>query len=116
MGPLGPDGLDLATSSDLGRQVRGGAAIAHNLLVGDSQGGVVVGPLTLNGLWGSSWREASVPKRESDTGEEALVTRRIPRIGDSINNIARHCAMGGSLCHKEGSGGVDGREEHSELI
>ena len=62
VGPLGPDGLDLTSSSDLSRQVRGGAAIAHHLLVGDSQGRVVVRPLTLNGLWGSSWGEASVTK------------------------------------------------------
>lgn len=62
VGPLGPDGLDLAAGSDLGRQVRGGAAIAHDLLVGDGQCGIVVGPLTLNGLRGSGRRKASVTK------------------------------------------------------
>jgi hypothetical protein len=48
--PLSPNGLDLATGSDLGREFSGCAAVAHHLGIVDGQGWVVVGPLALDGL------------------------------------------------------------------
>ena len=58
--PLRPDGLDLASGRHLGGQLGGRAAVAHDLPVGDGQGGVVVGPLALDGLWRRGWGEAGV--------------------------------------------------------
>jgi hypothetical protein len=50
MGPLRPYRLDLPTRSNLGNEIGGCAAVAHDLSVGYGHGGVVVGPLTLDGL------------------------------------------------------------------
>jgi hypothetical protein len=58
--PLRPDGLDLASGRHLGGQLGRGAAVAHDLPVGDGQGGVVVGPLALDGLGRRGWGEACV--------------------------------------------------------
>jgi hypothetical protein len=50
MCPLGPQRLDLTTSSYLSSEVRGRATVAHHLAIGDGHRGVVIGPLTLDGL------------------------------------------------------------------
>jgi hypothetical protein len=50
MRPLRPYGLDLSPRGNLSNEIGRCTAIAHDLLVGDSHGGVVVGPLALNGL------------------------------------------------------------------
>ncbi len=48
--PLLPVSADLAAGCYFGEEVRGGAAVAHDFPVGDGHGGVVVGPLALDGL------------------------------------------------------------------
>ena len=39
-----------------------------------------------------------------------------PGVGDAVDDIACHRAVGGGLGHEESSRGVDGREEHGELV
>ena len=53
--PLGPDSSDFAASSNLGREVCRGTAVAHDLLISDGQGRVVVWPLALDGLRRRGW-------------------------------------------------------------
>jgi hypothetical protein len=48
--PLGPYSFDLSTSSNFSNKIGGCTAIAHNLLIGDGHGRVVVGPLALDCL------------------------------------------------------------------
>jgi hypothetical protein len=60
MGPLRPYRLDLSTRSDLGNKIGGCTAVAHNLSVGYGHGGVVVGPLTLDGFGRRGRRKPSV--------------------------------------------------------
>lgn len=95
MGPLFPDGLDLASSLHWGTKLSGSATIAHNFLIIDTHRRVVVGPLALDGLWAAG-------------GRETLVSR----IGHSIDHIAGYGAMGGSLGGEKGDGGNSAGEQH----
>lgn len=61
MCPLGPDSFDLSTCGDFGGQVGGRAAIAENAFCGDGGGGVVVGPLALDGFRGGGGGESCIP-------------------------------------------------------
>lgn len=58
--PLLIDSSNLSSSSDLGRQIGGRAAVAHNLPVCDCHSRIVVWPLTLDCLWRTCGREALV--------------------------------------------------------
>lgn len=60
MGPLLPDCADLAAGFYLCDEVGGGAAVAHDFGVCDAHGGVIVGPLALDGFGGGGGGEAFV--------------------------------------------------------
>jgi hypothetical protein len=53
--PLSPNSLDASTGLDLCAQIGAGPAVAHDFLVSDRHGGVVVGPLSLDGLGAGCW-------------------------------------------------------------
>lgn len=58
--PLLPVRAHFAAGSDLSGEVGRGTAVAHDLLVCHGHGGVVVGPLPLDGLRACGWSEAFV--------------------------------------------------------
>lgn len=62
MRPLLPDGLDFTAGLDGGAQLGRGTAVAHDFLVGDGHGRVVVGPLALDGLGAGGGGKAFVAK------------------------------------------------------
>jgi hypothetical protein len=62
MRPLAPQRLDLTSRSDFGAEFGRRAAVAHDFLVVDGHGGVVVGPLALNGLGRGGGGEAGVAR------------------------------------------------------
>ena len=62
VGPLLPDCADLAAGFDLCDEVGGCAAVAHDFRVCDAHGGVVVGPLALDGFRGGGGGEAFVAR------------------------------------------------------
>jgi hypothetical protein len=64
MRPLAPQRLDLTSRSDLCAEFCRRATVAHDFLVVDGHGGVVVGPLALNSLGRGGGGEASVASWE----------------------------------------------------
>jgi hypothetical protein len=83
--PLLPDGADLSSGFDGSGQIGRSAAVAHDLPVGNGHGGVVVGPLTLDGLWARS-------------GSEALVSSIV--VNASKQSISRDRLTQGTSCHR----------------
>lgn len=69
VGPLLPDSADLASCLDGSTQVSAGAAVAHDLGVVDVHRGVVVRPLTLDGLGAGGRCEAFITSMLSATVE-----------------------------------------------
>jgi hypothetical protein len=64
MRPLAPQRLDLTSRSNLCAELCRRATVAHDFLVVDGHGGVVVGPLALNSLGRGRGGEAGVASWE----------------------------------------------------
>jgi hypothetical protein len=120
MRPLRPYGLDLPTRSNLSDEIGRCATVAHDLFVGNSHGGVVVGPLTLNGLGRRGRRKPSVSMARllatTMVKGYAIGARCLPWVCYAIDHVACHCPMSGGLGDKQGGGGEDVREQHLEGI
>lgn len=95
MRPLLPDGLDLSASLDRSTELRTSSSIAHDLLVCDRHGRIVVGPLTLDSLRASG-------------GCETFVSW----VRGSINHVGRDSTMGGGMGGEKGDSGNGTGEQH----
>jgi hypothetical protein len=120
MRPLRPYSLNFPTRSYFSSEIGRCAAVAHNLLIGDSHGGVVIGPLALNGLGRRGRRKTGVSmvRLSAATMVEEYTTRArcLPWVCYAINHVACYCSMSGGLGDKQGGGEEGVREQHFEGI